>query len=219
MTIMKELNRLIEITDQLLGPQGCPWDREQTLKSLRPCIIEEACELIEAIDLNDQHQIQEELGDFFFVAFFLCKIAEKEKHCELSSVLKELNDKLVRRHPHVFGNTQAADTDAVLKQWTEIKQKEKNKTHRKSSLDSIPKDLPGLARAQKVYKKMRDAKFPQTIKKHDDVLFDNENSLGEFLLDIVAQAHEKGLDAEHALRQALTHKERDFRTFEKSTEK
>lgn len=211
---MKELNRLIDITDKLLGPQGCPWDREQTLKSLRPCIIEEACELLEAIDLNDPQFIHEELGDFFFVAFFLCKVAEKEKQCDISSVLQELNDKLVRRHPHVFGNTQANTSEAVLEQWAEIKKKEKGKSHRKSSLDSIPKELPGLARAQKVYKKMREAKYPNSLKKHTDNIFENENTLGEFLIDIAAQAHEKGLDAEHALRQALTHKEKSFRAFE-----
>lgn len=214
---MSEIKRLTEITDQLLGPQGCPWDREQTLKSLRPCIIEEACELIEAIDLNDQHQILEELGDFFFVAFFLCKVAEKEKHCDMKDVLKELNDKLVRRHPHVFGNTEANTSEAVLKQWSEIKQKEKNKAHRKSALDSIPKELPALARAHKVYKKMREANFPDIPKKKSKDSI-NENALGEQLFSLVAQAYDNGLDAEHALRQALAYSEQSFRTYEKSQE-
>lgn len=213
---MNQLERLIQITDRLMGPGGCPWDIEQTLQSLRPCIVEEGHELIEAIDLNDQHHILEELGDFFFVAFFLCKVAEKENICKVDDILKELNDKLVRRHPHVFGETDIKTTEEVLSQWAEIKKNENNKAHRKSALDSIPKGLPSLARAQKAYKKMRDAKYPHALKRHDKPKFTSEDALGQYLLELAAQAHDDGLDAEHALRRSLAYLEQSFRIYEKS---
>lgn len=102
---MREFDELIEIIDRLLGPDGCPWDKEQTLQSLRSSVLEEVCEVIEAIDLNDNAHIKEELGDLFFNTIFLCKIAEKEKRFTVTEILKELNEKLIRRHPHVFGES------------------------------------------------------------------------------------------------------------------
>lgn len=209
---LSQIGKLIEIIDTLLGPNGCPWDQEQTLAKLRPDLIEEACEVIEAIDLNDSHGIEEELGDLLFVVLFFCRVAEKEKHTQISRVAKGISDKLIRRHPHVFGEVKIDNSDAVLKQWDQIKQKEK--AHRKSALDGIPMQLPALARAQKVLKKMKKAHYPHPKRVVAESAFQDEDSLGTLLLDVVSQASVKGIDAEHALRKALMHTEKEFRSFE-----
>lgn len=209
---MKEFTLLLETTDRLLGPGGCPWDREQTMKSTRSCIIEEASELVDAIDSEDNDHIREELGDLLFVVLFLCRLAEKEKCCDLTSVLQDVNEKLIRRHPHVFGEVKIGDSDAVLKQWDKIKQKEKGKEHRKSALDSLAKGLPALARAQKVSKKMGSVNFPHHIS--TEASFTDEESLGKLLFDIVTKAQSQGLDAEHALRKTLVGLEGAFRAHE-----
>lgn len=111
---MKAFDLLNQTTDTLLSPQGCPWDREQTLTTMRSSLIEEACELVEAIDLNDNTHIQEELGDLFFLAIFLSKLAEKEERCKMEDVLHGINDKLIHRHPHVLRDWQ--DYKLSLKQ-------------------------------------------------------------------------------------------------------
>lgn len=215
MNEIDEFKHLIDIIDRLLGPGGCPWDREQTLRSLRSDLIEEASEVVEAIDLNESHHIQEELGDLLFVTLFLCRIAEKEKHCNMTDALRDINEKLIRRHPHVFGDVKIDNSAAVLEQWGEIKRKEKGKAHRKSAVDGIPKQLPALARSQKMLKKMRKANYFRQATLISSDLFEDESSLGEVLLDIAGLAAEKGINAEHALRKALTGSEKQFRAFEK----
>lgn len=208
---MKEFNELLEVVDRLLGPNGCPWDREQTLKSLRSSILEETCELIEAIDLEDNSHIKEELGDLFFNITLFCRLAEKESRCTLPEVLAEIKEKLVRRHPHVFGEAQVDDSKDVLVQWDRIKATEKS--HRQSSLDGIPKDLPALSRTQKVIKRMVKKQFPH-IPEASAFDFDDEDNLGKILAALVVQAQKKELDAEHALRKALAELEKKFRDFE-----
>lgn len=213
---MREFDELMEIIDRLLGPEGCPWDREQTLQSLRSSVLEEVCEVIEAIDLNDNAHIQEELGDLLFNAVFLCKIAEKEKRFLVVSILKELNEKLIRRHPHVFGEGKKIHTvDELYEQWNRIKKEEKGKEIRKSALDGISKHLPVLARAQKVLKKLEKASYPTQVSETVLPAINHEKELGEHLLSLVKLAQEKGLDAEHALRSALAHLEKDFLLYEK----
>lgn len=212
---MKEFNELISVTEQLLGPEGCPWDREQTFKSLRSSVLEEAFELIEAIDLNNDAHIREELGDFFFNAIFLCKIAEKENRFSMADALKEITEKLIRRHPHVFGEVKVKNIEALWDQWEGIKKSEKGKSHRESTLDGIPKDLPALSRAQKSLKKIKKAHYKEIPASKIPIQFDDEEELGKILLDIANKAQEKNLDAEHALRKVLSHLEKDFRAFEK----
>lgn len=212
---MREFEELLKTVEHLLGPNGCPWDQVQTMSSIRSCIVEESSELIDAIDLDDNEHIQEELGDLFFVVIFLCKLAEKEKRCHISDVLRTINEKLIRRHPHVFGNVQEIDSpEKVLKQWGEIKQQEKGKTHRKSVLDSIPKGLPALSRAQKVFKKLNSAKYEGMPAQDLTLDFSDEDSLGKALWNVVRQAQEKDLDAEHALRKILAGLESNFREYE-----
>lgn len=123
---MQEFQSLIDIIERLLAPDGCPWDREQTTRSMRSCLIEETNEVIEAIDHDDNRQMEEELGDLLFNVVFLCRLAEKEGRFNLKDVLQSIIAKLIRRHPHVFGEGKIlATTEEVLKQWKEIKEQEK----------------------------------------------------------------------------------------------
>ena len=119
--LMKEFIQILELIDTLLGPNGCPWDKEQTFESLRETVTEEAYELVEAIDLNDKEKILEELGDLFFNAIFFCKLGEKEEVFSTEKVLQELYDKLVRRHPHVFGETVIGNVSELYEQWEQIR--------------------------------------------------------------------------------------------------
>lgn len=213
---MREFDELIEIIDRLLGPDGCPWDREQTLQSLRSSVLEEVCEVIEAIDLDDNTHIKEELGDLFFNVIFISKIAEKEKRFAFKEILKELNDKLIRRHPHVFGEGKKINTvDELYEQWNEIKKSEKGKEIRKSALDGISKHLPALARAQKSLQRMKKSHYSANLPKIEYPQLKDEKELGEHLLALVSYAQHHGLDAEHALRKALAQLEKDFLEHEK----
>ncbi len=197
---MESFDALLHTTEYLLGPKGCPWDREQTMKSTRPCVIEEASELVDAIDLEDTDHIREELGDLFFVALFLCKLAEKEGRCSIEEVLQEVNSKLIRRHPHVFGETKLEEQSgtAVLKQWHSIKEKEQEAIPHKQRESTLPAALPALARAQKILKKVK--QLPGEMFDASAWQFENEEELGDLLLHLVAIAQKKGLNAEHALR-------------------
>lgn len=211
---MHEFDELVKVTDHLLGPQGCPWDREQTLESTRAGVMEEVCELIEAIDLKDAHHIKEELGDLMFNAIFLCRLAEQEGVCNMKEVLHEVKEKLVRRHPHVWGDAKIDTSEELLQQWDSIKQNEKGKTHRKSALDGIPVGLPALSRAYKSLKKMTKAGYSDVPKVNAELSFKDEQVLGDKLLELVIQAQQAGLDPEQALRAKLAHLEREFRKFE-----
>lgn len=207
-----DFQALVKVLERLLGPDGCPWDRQQTLKSIRSSLIEESYEVVEAIDLDDNDQIEEELGDLFFNVIFLCKMAEKENRCTMSSVLKRITEKLIRRHPHVYGDAEIKSMEGFYAQWDKIKSKEK--PERTSALDGIPKGLPALARAQKALKKMK--KSPYKIEYINDPAFETENELGAYLTYIVSQAAEKGLDAEHALREFMAKTESQFRSQEEN---
>ena len=211
---MHEFDELVKITDHLLGPNGCPWDQEQTLDSTRAGVLEEVCELIEAIDLNDSESICEELGDLMFNAVFLCRLAEKEKQCDLKAVLLEINEKLIRRHPHVFGQIKLESNDELLMQWEKIKSSEKGKENRTSLLDGIPKGLPALSRAQKILKKTKKHPFAPKIEVCEHMVFQTEEELGQELLAIVMHAQKLGLDSEQALKKSLTLLEEQFRANE-----
>jgi len=213
---MGDFAALIEVTERLLGPNGCPWDQKQTMMTIRSTVLEEVCELIEAIDVGDNPHIRDELGDLFFNVVFLCKMAEKEGRFTMKDVLQGLVDKLIRRHPHVFGEVQGIDTvDKLMEQWESIKKTEVSHAERKSVLDGIPRDLPPLARAHKMLKKIGKTAFkdiPHTTVKADIA---DEESLGAALLTLVSQAQSTGLDAEQALRKTLALTEKQFRSWEK----
>jgi MazG family protein len=206
---MNEFKSLVDVIERLLAPDGCPWDREQTLQSMRHLLVEETFEVIEAIDLNNHRLLEEELGDLLFNVAFLCILAEKERYFTLQDVLKHIVAKLVRRHPHIFGENRLQTSEEVLKQWDEIKKLERGELQQ-SALDSIPKDLPALARAQKIAKKFANQNFiPQ---KAPESL---EDQAGETLWKFVQNTSKQGIQAEQALRKRLAQIESEFRIREK----
>lgn len=212
---MKEFLELIEIMDKLLGPEGCPWDKEQTLSSLRQYVLEEVHELIEAIDLEDKEKILEELGDLFFNAVFFCKVAEREGLFSIPDVLQQITTKLIRRHPHVFSDFKVANMTELGIMWDSIKKKEKGQETRKSVLDSIPAGYPALARAQRVVHQMGKTGYPQ-MPENKESSFHDEASLGKVLMEIVSQAEKLGINAELALKNHLSKEEQAFRSWENS---
>lgn len=195
---MKEFDELISIADSLHGPNGCPWDKKQTFRSLRPHVLEEVHELLDAIDEDDAKGMAEELGDILFQIIFFAKLGEKSKRYSLKEIITTVSEKLVRRHPHVFGDVEAKTPDEVVHHWERVKKEEKK--DRKSALEGIPKTLTGLARAQKVISKILRSNLDLPSKEEKSSA---EIALGDQLLDLVIQAHEEDLDAESALRTAL----------------
>lgn len=195
---MKEFDELLRIADALHGPNGCPWDKKQTFQSLRPHVLEEVHELLDSIDDGDFKGMAEELGDLLFQILFFSKLGEKSQEFTLKEVLETVSEKLVRRHPHVFGDLKAETADEVIHHWERIKKEEKKE--RKNVLESVPKTLTGLARAQKIVSKLHRENIPLPEKETQDAA---EISLGDQLLDLVIQAQAEDIDAESALRTAL----------------
>lgn len=147
----ERFERLLEIMEKLRSPGGCPWDREQTIESLRPCILEEAYELIEAIERNDPSSISEECGDLLLQVVFIASIGMEEGRFDLAEIIQGLNDKLIRRHPHVFGDVSIDTSEGVMKNWDLIKQGERKKKKNDSSIFAgIPSDLPALVKSQRI---------------------------------------------------------------------
>ena len=146
-----QLERLIGIVATLRSENGCQWDREQTHQSLRPNMLEEAYEAVDAIDDNDMKHLREELGDVLLQVVLHAQIAKDEGDFDIEDVAKELSDKLVHRHPHVFGDTKVSSTDEILDNWEQLKKEEKK--HRKSVLDGVSRAQSALMSAQKISKK------------------------------------------------------------------
>ncbi|MCI0747633.1 MAG: MazG family protein [Verrucomicrobia subdivision 3 bacterium] len=153
------IDQLIDVMAKLRSPEGCPWDREQDHMTLRFHAVEEVYELMDAIEAGDDHEMLEELGDLLLQVVFHCQLARERHVFDFDQVCAHLVDKLVRRHPHVFGASDAKTVDAVWAQWEQIKRAEKHGTkhHRASAFDGIPKHLPALLRAEKLVKKARKA--------------------------------------------------------------
>ncbi|HOX32482.1 MAG TPA: nucleoside triphosphate pyrophosphohydrolase [Spirochaetales bacterium] len=151
--------RLYAIVARLRAPDGCPWDREQTPSSLRGSVVEEAYELVEAIGEGDAEHVREEAGDLYLLATMIAYMHEEGGAFSVADSLDSISAKLVRRHPHVFGEAEAATPDAVLRQWNEIKEKVEGRRAKDSILDAVPRALPPLERANKVQKKAAKAGF------------------------------------------------------------
>jgi uncharacterized protein YabN with tetrapyrrole methylase and pyrophosphatase domain len=155
---------LLKVMAKLRSPSGCPWDREQTPMSLRRHAIEEVYELIDAIESRDDHEMAEELGDLLLQVVFHCQMADERGAFDFEKVTRHLVDKLVRRHPHVFGKTKVKNVDEVWANWEKIKRAEKHGTKRArhSALDGIPKHLPALLRAEKLVKRRTKQNYLRT---------------------------------------------------------
>ncbi len=214
---MNELSfkKLTKIVDTLMSENGCPWDRIQTRESLKPYLVEEVYETLEALDGNNPEEIKEELGDLLYQILFHAKISENRGEFNISDVVQSISQKMIRRHPHVFKEENLETPDEVVTQWEEIKKQEKN--DRESILDGIPKQLPGLLRAQKLQKKAAKhgfdwdeitavfGKLDEEVAEFKDAMLsgkeaDIEGELGDILFAMVNIAKFKKIDAEEALR-------------------
>ena len=154
MKLHDALDELLETFKQLRDPKdGCPWDREQDFKSIASCSIEEAYEVADAIEREDYDSLKSELGDLLFQIIFHSKMAEENKLFTLEEVISELNDKLIRRHPHIFDKQQVNTAEESLLVWEDIKAKERSEKKYNSLMDDVPKNLPGLTRAKKLQKR------------------------------------------------------------------
>ena len=213
----ESFRKLIEIVDTLMGENGCPWDNVQTRESLKPYLVEETYEVLEALDTNDPDQIKDELGDLLYQILFHSKISSKNNEFDIKDVLDNLKEKMVRRHPHVFKEGQINTPDQVIERWEEIKKEEKTHSNHPSILDSVPKQLPSLLRAQKLQKKAAKEGFDwdeisDVFDKLDEEISefksavlegkgtDIQSELGDILFVLVNIAKFKKIDAEEALR-------------------
>lgn len=207
--------KLCDIVAKLRAPGGCPWDREQTHESLLPQLIEEAYEVAGAVRANDTANLREELGDLLLHVVMHAEIAREGGRFDINDVLNETSEKLIRRHPHVFGQTSLKDSGAVLRQWESIKHDEKKESHT-HYLDSVPEALPALMRAQKAQSKAARVNFDwselgDVIAKVDEELTETraaiasedrpsiEDEIGDLLFAVVNLARKCKLDAESTL--------------------
>jgi len=180
--------RLLNIVAALRAPEGCPWDREQTIDTLKPYVLEETYEVLEAIDRHDHAAMREEIGDFLFEGVLIAQVEEETGHFSVADALTTVADKLVRRHPHVFAREQGEPTldsaGAVVKRWEEIKAQERGGTP-KTLLSGVPEALPSLARADQISRRAASVGFDW--QRADDVVEKIEEEIEE-IREVVAQA-------------------------------
>ena len=233
------IERLHSIMTRLRDPEnGCPWDRVQTLETLKPCVLEETYELLAAMDHpEDKENHVEELGDVLLQVMFQCVMAEQEGRFSFDDVANAISDKLVRRHPHVFGDVVANNPDAVLKNWEQIKQQEHKKEKRHSALDGVPPTLPALLKAQRTQEKAarvgfdwKDAAGPlakireelgeleEEVARSSDTSTDVrvKEELGDLLFAVANLARHLKADSESALELATSKFSRRFRAVEQA---
>ena len=175
----KDFDQLVEIMKKLRSDEGCPWDREQTLESLKPFLIEECYEVVEALESGYSETLKEELGDLLFQIIFIAQVGNEQGTFNIEEILQKINQKMIRRHPHVFSDKKEIDKKAVLVQWEQIKQQEKKgKTITKNSiLDGIPKALPLLILAHRIQERVSRVGFDW--EKKEDVMEKVEEELAE----------------------------------------
>ncbi|MGA1867183.1 MAG: nucleoside triphosphate pyrophosphohydrolase [bacterium] len=216
----KHFDELVEIMKKLRGKEGCPWDKEQTIESIKPYLIEECYEVIEAIESGCTEKIKDELGDLFFQILFLAQIGDENGMFDINDILQNLKEKMIRRHPHVFSTTVARDKKEVLVQWEAIKKKEKPITPKESILDGIPKSLPSLILAYRIQERAARVGFDfetteAVIKKSEEefeefksALEENnvvkyEEELGDLIFSMVNLSRFLNIDAERAIKKAI----------------
>ncbi len=216
---MMDLQELLKIMEALRGERGCPWDKQQTRKSLKPYIIEEAYELYEAIEENDPDMIKEELGDLLFQIVFQSQISKEKGEFEMSDVIGKIGEKMITRHPHVFGDAECRNPEEVIKQWEVLKKREGKM--RESILEGVPKAMSALLRARRLQKRAAQAGFDW--EKVEDVLIkvdeemnefrealktknqpEMEDELGDILFMLVNLSRFVGVNPEDALRKTIS---------------
>jgi len=204
---------LLKVMARLRSPTGCPWDREQSHRTLRRHAIEEVYELIDAIEAGDDHEMAEELGDLLLQVVFHCQMAKERGAFDFEQVTRHLVDKLIRRHPHVFGNTKVKNVDEVWANWEQIKHAEKQGTRheRPSALDGIPTHLPALLRAEKLVKKARKAHLLDEAKASRP---SRKSALAKQLFALAQTAQRHGWSAEELLSAETNRVEREWRARE-----
>src|SRR5437899_7298111 len=190
---------LLRVMARLRSPKGCPWDREQDHLSLRWHAVEEVYELLDAIEARDDHELAEELGDLLLQVVFHCQLARERGAFDFEKVARHITDKLIRRHPHVFGDLKVKDVDQVWANWEKIKRAEKHGTRhaRPSALDGIPNHLPALLRAEKLAKKARRARLLSDTKRTHKL---TRSGMAGQLFELATYAQSKGWSAEELLR-------------------
>jgi uncharacterized protein YabN with tetrapyrrole methylase and pyrophosphatase domain len=210
------INDLLKVMAKLRSPSGCPWDREQSHLTLRRHAIEEVYELIDAIEAGDDHEMAEELGDLLLQVVFHAQMAKERGAFDFEKVVRTLVDKLIRRHPHVFGTTKVKDVDEVWANWEKIKKAEKHGTKhaRHSALDGIPKHLPALLRAEKLLKKADKAKL--SAGDHQSKRRLTKTALAKELFGLTAFAQTRGWCAEELLSAETKKQERRWRRLEQA---
>lgn len=213
----KSFEDIVKLSEHLRGAEGCPWDREQTLDTLKSFIVEEAYEVIQAIEASDTEELKEELGDLLFQIVFASQISNEEGKFHIEEVLNQLYSKLIRRHPHVFGEKKAQDAEEAIKRWQGEKLKEKT---RKRNLLEIPRSMPALLRAQRVGEKASQIGFDwqkasdviDKVKEEleelqDAIKADQRNSIekewGDLIFSLVNLARHLKLDSESATHRAV----------------
>jgi len=208
------INDLIQVMSRLRSPKGCPWDREQNHQTLRWHAVEEVYELLDAIETEDDHELEEELGDLLLQVVFHCQLAKERGAFNFEKVARRITDKLIRRHPHVFGKVKVKDVDQVWANWEKIKRAEKHGTRhaRPSALDGIPKHLPALMRAEKLLKKARRANLPVSPSTRRRL---TRPGIASELFALASFAQAKGWSAEELLRRETQRQEKAWRKMER----
>ena len=209
------IQNLLAVMARLRAPNGCPWDREQTHRTLRFHAVEEVYELMDAIEAGDDHEMREELGDLLLQVVFHAQLARERGAFDFEQVARLITDKLVRRHPHVFGKVKVKDVAEVWTNWEQIKQAEKHGTRhaRPSVLDGIPRHLPALLRAEKLVKKARKGKL---LPAGRPAVRHTKSALGKQLFALTEYAQSRGWSAEELLRREALQNERALRRQERA---
>jgi uncharacterized protein YabN with tetrapyrrole methylase and pyrophosphatase domain len=208
------IEELLRVMARLRAPNGCPWDREQDHQTLRWHTVEEVYELMDAIESRDDHELEEELGDVLLQVVFHCQLAGERGAFDFEKVARLITEKLIRRHPHVFGEVKVKNVDQVWANWEKIKRAEKEGTHhaRSSALDGVPRHLPALLRAEKLVKKARRAELEPKVRSKSGP---SRARVAKTLFDLALYAQGKGWSAEDLLRQETKRQERRWRGLER----
>jgi len=206
---------LIAIMNKLRSPGGCPWDQEQDHRSLRRCLLEEAYEVLQAIDSSDPAALRQELGDLLLQVIFHAQLAAEAGHFDIADVIQDLHDKLVKRHPHVFSDKVIESAEAVVQEWESLKREERGHTTA-DQMSGVPQALPALARAQVAQRQARRAglepaaeggrrALAEALRRLDSTAdaHDVEGAVGDLLFAAVDLARGHGVEAEQALRERV----------------